>query len=63
MAEEAKSGKPDYKRLGLKAGLEIHQQLETRKLFCNCPSYLRGEEPDFVIKRKLERACLFSRIR
>ncbi len=43
----------DYKELGLKAGLEIHQQLDTRKLFCNCPSLLRQDEPDFTIKRKL----------
>ncbi|MCC6045512.1 MAG: Glu-tRNA(Gln) amidotransferase subunit GatE [Ignisphaera sp.] len=28
----------DYKDIGLKVGLEIHQQLNTRaKLFCNCP--------------------------
>ena len=28
----------DFQRLGLKVGLEIHQQLETsRKLFCECP--------------------------
>lgn len=25
----------DYKKLGLKAGLEIHQQLDTGKLFCS----------------------------
>ncbi|HIE31653.1 MAG TPA: Glu-tRNA(Gln) amidotransferase subunit GatE [Methanosarcinales archaeon] len=32
----------DYKRLGLMAGLEIHQQLDTaHKLFCNCPTMLR----------------------
>ncbi|MBM3228613.1 hypothetical protein FJZ20_01895, partial [Candidatus Pacearchaeota archaeon] len=30
--------KKDYKKLGLKCGLEIHQQLNSRKLFCNCPS-------------------------
>ncbi len=38
------SNKPDldYKRLGLMAGLEIHQQLDTAcKLFCNCPTMLR----------------------
>ncbi len=29
--------------LGLKAGLEIHQQLNTKKLFCSCPSELREE--------------------
>tara|TARA_Y100000034_G_scaffold79823_1_gene95802 strand:+ start:13327 stop:14772 length:1446 start_codon:yes stop_codon:yes gene_type:complete len=43
----------DYKKLGLKCGLEIHQQLDTKKLFCNCPSLLRYEEPDSIIKRKL----------
>ncbi len=32
----------DYERLGLKAGIEIHQQLNTReKLFCHCPTLLR----------------------
>lgn len=36
----------EYK--GLKAGLEIHQQLSTsRKLFCNCPAHLVKKEPDF----------------
>jgi Glu-tRNA(Gln) amidotransferase subunit E-like FAD-binding protein len=43
----------DYKKLKFKAGLEIHQQLDTRKLYCNCPSVLRNDEPDFEIKRKL----------
>ena len=43
----------DYAKLGLRCGLEIHQQLDTKKLFCNCPSVLRQEEPDFEIKRKL----------
>lgn len=31
----------DYKKLGFKAGLEIHQQLATHKLFCKCPSELK----------------------
>jgi len=32
----------DYKALGLMAGIEIHQQLDTReKLFCHCPTRLR----------------------
>ncbi|HDK42042.1 MAG TPA: Glu-tRNA(Gln) amidotransferase GatDE subunit E, partial [Candidatus Pacearchaeota archaeon] len=43
----------DYQKLGFKSGLEIHQQLDTNKLFCNCPSVLRMEEPDFSVKRKL----------
>jgi len=43
----------DYSELGLKCGLEIHQQLNTRKLFCNCPSILRRDEADFEVKRKL----------
>jgi len=37
----------------IKAGLEIHQQLDTNKLFCNCPSVLRSDEPDFTVNRKL----------
>ena len=36
----------DYKALGLVAGIEIHQQLDTNeKLFCHCPTTLR-ETPD-----------------
>jgi glutamyl-tRNA(Gln) amidotransferase subunit E len=35
----------DYERLGLVAGLEIHQQLDTEtKLFCNCPTERREPE-------------------
>ncbi|MFB6183847.1 MAG: Glu-tRNA(Gln) amidotransferase subunit GatE [Haloarculaceae archaeon] len=35
----------DYEDLGLVAGLEIHQQLDTAtKLFCNCPTELRDPE-------------------
>lgn len=40
-------------RVNLKAGLEIHQQLNTDKLFCNCPSILRSDEPLFRVKRNL----------
>jgi glutamyl-tRNA(Gln) amidotransferase subunit E len=43
----------NYDELGLKAGLEIHQQLNTRKLFCNCPSEIRDDAPDFTVKRVL----------
>jgi glutamyl-tRNA(Gln) amidotransferase subunit E len=35
----------DYEELGLVAGLEIHQQLDTAtKLFCDCPTELRDPE-------------------
>ncbi len=35
----------DYENLGLVAGLEIHQQLDTEeKLFCGCPTELRDPE-------------------
>src|SRR3989344_6290837 len=43
----------NYLQLGLKSGLEIHQQLATHKLFCNCPSQLRQDAPHFTIKREL----------
>ena len=43
----------NYKDLGLKCGLEIHQQLEGTKLFCSCPTTLRDDLPDFSIQRKL----------
>ncbi|MBS3061521.1 MAG: Glu-tRNA(Gln) amidotransferase subunit GatE [Candidatus Diapherotrites archaeon] len=37
----------------LKCGLEVHQQLDTGKLFSRTPGELREEKPDFVIKRRL----------
>jgi len=43
----------DYKQLGFKAGLEIHQQLDTTKLFCSCPSLLREDRPNFMVTRDL----------
>jgi len=42
----------NYRDLGFKAGLEIHQQLDTKKLFCSCPSEL-SEEGDFRFERFL----------
>ena len=44
----------NYKKIGLKSGLEIHQQLDTHKLFCDCPSILRSDEPSYEIKRTLK---------
>jgi glutamyl-tRNA(Gln) amidotransferase subunit E len=37
----------------MKIGFEIHQQLDTTKLFCNCPSVLREDKPDVILKRRL----------
>ncbi|MCP4711094.1 MAG: Glu-tRNA(Gln) amidotransferase GatDE subunit E, partial [Planctomycetes bacterium] len=43
------SAKPDdYQRLGFKCGLEIHQQLKTKKkLFCRCPAGLYQKKDDY----------------
>ncbi len=46
--------KVDYKTLELKAGLEIHLQLNTKhKLFCNCLTTMEEKEPMAIVKRKL----------
>jgi len=42
----------NYSKLGLKAGLEVHQQLDTGKLFIRTPSTLT-DEADFTVERKL----------
>jgi glutamyl-tRNA(Gln) amidotransferase subunit E len=44
----------DYDKIGLKVGLEIHQQLNTQtKLFCGCPPILFKEEPEIFFLRRL----------
>ena len=46
-----------YSKIGLKAGLEIHQQLDTKeKLFCPCPPSLFKDDPEFTFIRKLRPA-------
>ncbi len=47
--------KYDYSELGLKAGLEIHQQLDSKeKLFCRCPTIIRDvKDSDFEFFRYL----------
>jgi len=43
----------NFKKLGLKAGLEIHQQLDTtHKLFCNSSAAMKERELAGIIKRK-----------
>ena len=43
----------DYKELGFKCGIEIHQQLEGKKLFCGCPTLIKKGSPDFKFRRRL----------
>ncbi|MES2155122.1 MAG: Glu-tRNA(Gln) amidotransferase subunit GatE [bacterium] len=48
-ARASQAAKLDYKAIGFRCGLEIHQQLATRKLFSPCPSDV--VEPDDVARR------------
>ncbi len=44
----------NYEELGLRVGLEIHQQLDTeRKLFCHCKPDLVEEDEEDVFQRRL----------
>ncbi len=43
----------NYEQLGFKCGLEIHQQLEGKKLFCNCPTLNSDSKADIKVIRKL----------
>ena len=43
----------DYQKLGFKCGLEIHQQLEGKKLFCNCLTLNSDAEADVKFERRL----------
>jgi glutamyl-tRNA(Gln) amidotransferase subunit E len=47
----------NYEQLGLKCGIEIHQQLEGKKLFCSCPTLMREDEPHFTAIRSLRAAA------
>ncbi|UCG95414.1 MAG: Glu-tRNA(Gln) amidotransferase subunit GatE [archaeon] len=63
----------NYEKLGFKAGIEIHQQLETHKLFCNCQARITDEDPMRLIERHLrpvagetgevDRAALFESLK
>jgi len=51
---EEKTLETDYSKLGLKVGIEIHQQLATStKLFCGCPPELFKEQPEITFLRRL----------
>jgi len=43
----------NYNKLGFKCGLEIHQQLEGQKLFCNCPTLNSNNESNVKFERRL----------
>ena len=44
----------DYARVGLKVGLEVHQQLLTEhKMFCHCPAGLYTKSHDAVVLRHM----------
>ncbi len=44
----------DYSKVGLKVGLEVHQQLDTEtKLFCSCKPKLFKEKPEITFLRRL----------
>jgi glutamyl-tRNA(Gln) amidotransferase subunit E len=50
----AADSKTDYAKLGLKCGIEIHQQLQTaHKLFCSCPARFSSAQPLACIERKM----------
>ncbi len=63
----------DYEKVGLRCGIEIHQRLDTHKLFCGCSSDLADDEPVMEVRRKLravagelgevDRAALHERLR
>jgi len=46
-------GVMDYEKLGFKAGIEIHQELDTKKLFCDCSSKLEEKKEYNITTRKL----------
>jgi glutamyl-tRNA(Gln) amidotransferase subunit E len=46
--------KIDYEKAGALVGIEVHQQLDTQtKLFCNCPTEIREDDPHSTFIRRL----------
>ena len=44
----------NYESIGFRCGLEVHQQLEGKKLFCSCQTLNSDKEPDIKVKRRLK---------
>src|SRR3989344_4978169 len=44
----------NYKELGLRIGLEIHQQISNQKLFCKCSTQFKEQDLDIEFLRKLK---------
>ena len=40
-----------YKKVNIKCGIECHKQIEGKKLFCNCPTIIRDDNPSFNVTR------------
>jgi glutamyl-tRNA(Gln) amidotransferase subunit E len=50
----AVEGSIDYQQIGLRVGLEVHQQLLTeQKMFCRCPAGMYTEQHDGVMLRHM----------
>lgn len=46
--DRARAVQADYDRVGFTSGLEVHQQLKTKKkLFCNCPAGLYNKKTEY----------------
>ncbi|MEK6902465.1 MAG: Glu-tRNA(Gln) amidotransferase subunit GatE, partial [archaeon] len=43
----------DHAQHDVTCGLEVHQQLDTGKLFSRCPTTMREDQPDFTFNRKI----------
>jgi glutamyl-tRNA(Gln) amidotransferase subunit E len=48
----------DYKKIGLKCGIEIHQQLTGKKLFCDCPAALSEDDDGHTLVHRKLRAVV-----
>ncbi|MEK6933199.1 MAG: Glu-tRNA(Gln) amidotransferase subunit GatE [Nanoarchaeota archaeon] len=43
----------DYKNIGLKVGLEVHQEISGKKLFCSCSTDLKEKNKSIEFMRKI----------